>query len=252
MKTLLEVKNLCKTYATDGTQNHVLSNVNLTVKEGEFIGIMGASGSGKSTLLYCLSGMTRATSGEVFYGGADICKMKEKELTKLRVGDFGFVFQQMNLVPNLTMRENVAVPGYLNKSEKKSSVDQRAGELLSAVGIAEVADHTPSGTSGGQQQRCAIARGLINAPKILFADEPTGALNRSASKDVLNLLTHFNNEGQTIFLVTHDTKTAVRSSRLLYIEDGNIKGELTFPPYTESEEKAREAQLNAWLTSLNW
>lgn len=252
MSTVLKVNKLCKTYANEGVQNHVLSNVDLTIEEGEFVVIMGASGSGKSTLLYCLSGMTRATSGEVIYDGKDVCSMNEKELTKLRCGGFGFVFQQMNLVSNLTLRENVAVPGYLNKNKTRKEVDARADELLNTVGILEVKDHNPARTSGGQQQRCAIARGLINEPKILFADEPTGALNRSASRDVLNLFTEFNNNGQTIMLVTHDIKTAIRCTRILYIEDGSIKGELKMAPYKESEEKAREAQVNSWLTSLNW
>jgi len=252
MSTVIKANKLCKTYAHDGVQNHVLSNVDLEINEGEFVVIMGASGSGKSTLLYCLSGMTTTTSGEVIYDNKDICSMNEKALSKLRVGGFGFVFQQMNLVPNLTLRENIAVPGYLNKNKSRKDVDARVDTLMEAVGIEAVKDHTPSRTSGGQQQRCAIARGLINEPKILFADEPTGALNRSSSKEVLNLMTEFNNKGQTILLVTHDIKTAIRASRILYIEDGSIKGELSLAPYKESEEKARETQVNSWLTSLNW
>ncbi len=252
MATLIKANKLCKTYANDGIQNHVLSNVDLEIDEGEFVAIMGASGSGKSTLLYCLSGMTTATSGEVIYDKKDICRMKEKELTKLRYNGFGFVFQQINLVPNLTLRENIAVPGYLNKNKSRKDIDSRVDELLKTVGIYEVKDHNPSRTSGGQQQRCAIARGLINEPKILFADEPTGALNRSTSKEVLNLFTDFNKKGQTVLLVTHDIKTAIRATRILYIEDGSIKGELKMSDYKENEEKARETQVNSWLTSLNW
>ncbi len=252
MATVIKANKLCKTYASDGVQNHVLSNIDLEINEGEFVVIMGASGSGKSTLLYCLSGMTTATSGEVIYDNRDICKMKEKELTGIRSNGFGFVFQQMNLVPNLTLRENVAVPGYLKKNKTRKEVDARVDELLKAVGIYDVKDNNPARTSGGQQQRCAIARGLINEPEILFADEPTGALNRSTSTEVLNLFTEFNNKGQTILLVTHDIKTAIRATRILYIEDGSIKGELKMAPYKETEEKARETQVNSWLTSLNW
>ncbi len=252
MSTVIKVNKLCKTYSNNGLQNHVLSNVDLEINKGEFVAIMGASGSGKSTLLYCLSGMTNATSGSVIYKEKDVCKMSEKELTKLRVGEFGFVFQQMNLVSNLSMRENIAVPGYININKSKKEIDDRTDKLLETVGISEIKDHIPARTSGGQQQRCAIARGLINEPEILFADEPTGALNRSASKDVLDLLTKFNNDGQTVLLVTHDIKTAIRSTRLLYIEDGSIKGELNLSPYKAEEEKARETQVNSWLTSLNW
>lgn len=252
MKTVIKANKLCKTYANDGVQNHVLSNVDLEIKEGEFVVIMGSSGSGKSTLLYSLSGMTRSTSGEIIYDDKDIAKMNEKELTSLRAGDFGFVFQQMNLIPNLTLLENVTVPGYLNSNKKKSEVDARADELLGRVGIQDVKNHVPSRTSGGQQQRCSIARSLINNPKVLFADEPTGALNRTASVEVLNLFTEFNNEGQTILLVTHDLRTALRASRILYIEDGSIRGELSLSPYKPEEEKAREKQVNSWLASLNW
>lgn len=252
MKTVIKANKLCKTYANDGVQNHVLSNVDLEIKEGEFVCIMGSSGSGKSTLLYCLSGMTRTTSGEILYNGKDITKMSEKQLTNLRAGDFGFVFQQMNLISNLTLQENVAVPGYLDKSRTKKEVDAFADELLGKVGLTDVKKHVPSRTSGGQQQRCSIARSLINTPAVLFADEPTGALNRSSSVEVLDLLSGFNNDGQTILLVTHDIKTSLRATRILYIEDGSIKGELNMSPYNPKEEKARETQVNSWLTSLNW
>ena len=252
MKTIIKANKLCKTYANDGVQNHVLSNVDLEIKEGEFVCIMGSSGSGKSTLLYCLSGMTKSTSGEVIYEGKDITKMSESDLTHLRAGDFGFVFQQMNLVSNLTFAENIAVPGYLNKNKSKKEVDARVEELLRRVGISEVKNHVPSRTSGGQQQRCSIARSLINEPSVLFADEPTGALNKTSSMEVLNLFTEFNNDGQTILLVTHDLRTAIRASRILYIEDGSIKGELNMAPFKMEESKARETQVNSWLTSLNW
>lgn len=252
MRTIIKANKLCKTYANDGIQNHVLSNVDLEINEGEFICIMGSSGSGKSTLLYCLSGMTKTTSGDIMYKEFNVAKMNEKQLTNLRAGDFGFVFQQMNLIPNLTIFENVAVPGYLNKSVSKKEVDAKTTELLNRVGISDVANHLPSKTSGGQQQRCSIARGIINSPAVLFADEPTGALNRQSSIEVLDLLTELNKEGQTILLVTHDLRTAIRASRILYIEDGSIKGELKMSPFKSEEIKARETQVNSWLTSLNW
>ena len=223
MSTVLKVNKLCKTYANEGVQNHVLSNVDLTIEEGEFVVIMGASGSGKSTLLYCLSGMTRATSGEVIYDGKDVCSMNEKELTKLRCGGFGFVFQQMNLVPNLTLRENVAVPGYLNKNKTRKEVDLRADELLNTVGILEVKDHNPARTSGGQQQRCAIARGLINEPKILFADEPTGALDYNTGKQILKLLQDTCREtGMTVIVITHNSAITPMADRVIQMRSGRV------------------------------
>ena len=251
-KTILSAKGLCKSFAHNGGQIHVLSNVDLELYENDFTVIMGASGSGKSTLLYALSGMDKATSGQVIYNEKDIVTMSEKELSGLRHTDFGFIFQQMHLVSNLTLFENVAVPGYLNKDKNAGAVKEAANKLLKQMGLSDVVNHLPSQVSGGQQQRCAIARAVINSPKLLFADEPTGALNRRNSIEVLELLTELNRAGQSILMVTHDMKAALRASRILYLEDGNIIGELSLPPFNPEEEKSREAQVNAWLTSMEW
>ena len=251
-KVILSAKDLCKSFAHNGGQLHVLSHVNLELYEGDFTVIMGASGSGKSTLLYALSGMDRATAGEVMYQGSDLVKMKEKELAKLRYTDFGFIFQQMHLVSNLSLFENVAVPGYLNKSVSAQEVKKRANKLLEQMSVSHIKTHLPSQVSGGEQQRCAVARAVVNAPKLLFADEPTGALNRKNTSDVLNLLTELNHDGQSVLMVTHDIRATLRANRILYIEDGKIIGELSLPPYQPEEEKSRETQVNAWLTSLEW
>ncbi len=250
--TVLSAKGLCKSFAHNGGQAHILSHIDLDLYEGDFTVVMGASGSGKSTLLYALSGMDRATSGQIIYGGRDIVKMSEKELSRLRYTDFGFIFQQMHLVSNLTLFENVAVPGYLNKSKSAAEVKSRAQKLLEQMSVSHIKDHLPTQVSGGEQQRCAVARAVINSPKVLFADEPTGALNRKNTTDVLNLLTELNNEGQSVLMVTHDMRAALRANRILYIGDGKIIGELPLPPYNSKDEKSREAQVNAWLTSLEW
>ncbi len=253
MKTvILSAKGLCKSFAHNGGQLHVLSHIDVDIYEGDFTVIMGASGSGKSTLLYALSGMDRATAGEVIYHGCDLVKMKEKELAKLRYTDFGFIFQQMHLVSNLSLFENVAVPGYLNKSVSAKAVKKRTDELLEQMSVTQIKTHLPSQVSGGEQQRCAVARAVINSPRLLFADEPTGALNRKNTTDVLNLLTELNVDGQSVLMVTHDIRAALRANRILYLEDGKIIGELTLPPYHAQEEKSRETQVNAWLTSLEW
>ena len=249
---ILSAKGLCKSFAHNGGQIHILSHVDFELYEGDFTVIMGASGSGKSTLLYSLSGMDRATAGKVIYNGADLVTMNEKGLAKLRYTDFGFIFQQMHLVSNLTLFENIAVPGYLNKKRSSADVKARAEKLLEQMSISHIKTHLPSQVSGGEQQRCAIARAVINSPKLLFADEPTGALNRKNTIEVLNLLTELNSSGQSILMVTHDIKAALRATRLLYIEDGKIIGELSLPPYNPDEEKSRETQVNAWLTSLEW
>lgn len=251
-KSILSAKKISKSFAHNGGQVHVLSHLDFDLYEGDFTVIMGASGSGKSTLLYALSGMDRATAGQMFYKEGDLVTMKEKELAKLRHEDFGFIFQQMHLIGNLSLFENVAVPGYLNKKKTAEEVQKRAGSLLGRMGLDGVKTHLPSQVSGGEQQRCAIARAVINLPKVLFADEPTGALNRQNSTEVLNLLTELNGEGQSILMVTHDMKAALRATRLLYLEDGKFTGELSLPEYSLQDEKSREAQVSAWLTSLEW
>lgn len=251
-KTILSAKELCKSFAHNGGQNHILSHIDLDVYDGDFTVIMGASGSGKSTLLYCLSGMDKATSGEVIYNNENIATYDEKKLSELRHGDFGFVFQQSHLVSNLSLFENIAVPGYLNKNKSASDVKQYADELIEKMDISHTSTHLPSQVSGGEQQRCAIARSVINTPKLLFADEPTGALNRKNSNKVLDLLTQLNHDGQSVLMVTHDIRASLRANRLIYIEDGKIIGELPLPPYNSDEEKSREIQVNAWLSSMKW
>lgn len=251
-KNILSAKGLCKSFAHNGGQLHILSQVDFDLYEGDFTVIMGASGSGKSTLLYALSGMDRATAGTVTYEGENLVAMKEKQLTSLRCRDFGFIFQQMHLVSNLSLFENVAVCGYLNKEKSAKDVREYTEELLEKMGISHITTHLPSQVSGGEQQRCAIARAVVNKPRLLFADEPTGALNRQNTIEVLNLLTSLNSEGQSILMVTHDMKAALRATRLLYLEDGRIIGELTLPPYDKAEEKSREAQVNAWLSAMEW
>lgn len=266
-KVILSARNVQKTFANSGKQVHVLTNVDLDVYSGDFTVIMGSSGSGKSTLLYALSGMDGPTAGEVVYSRPEsegteikISGLKESKLADIRVKDFGFVFQQMHLVSNLTLFENVAVTGYLDKTRSASDTRKRADELLGRVGLEEVKKHLPSRVSGGEQQRCAIARAVINKPVLLFADEPTGALNRHNTTEVLNLLSELNREGQSIVMVTHDIKAAVRADRILYLDDGNIVGELELTKYGETDKngellqnsKAREAQINAWLESLDW
>lgn len=249
---IISAKGLCKSFAHNGKQLHILTGLDLDIYEEDFTVIMGASGSGKSTMLYALSGMDRATGGQVLYGGEDIVKMRENRLATLRRKDFGFIFQQMHLVSNLSLFENITVPGYLNRTRTAAETDRRAEELLEQMGIAKLRTHLPSQCSGGEQQRCAIARAVINAPKLLFADEPTGALNKNNTIEVLDLLTGLNRDGQSILMVTHDVRAACRASRIIYIEDGKVIGELTLPPYVKEDEKSRETQVNAWLAAMKW
>lgn len=251
-QSILSVDNVCKSFATNGVQNHVLNNVKMKVYEKDFTVIMGISGSGKSTLLYGLSGMDTITSGEVTYQERCITKLNENQLTELRREDFGFIFQQIHLVSNLSLLENVAVPGYLVKKKSSVEVKKYALDLLKKMNLSEAVNRLPSQVSGGEQQRAAIARAIINMPKILFADEPTGALNRKNTTDVLDLLSQLHENGQTILMVTHDIHAALRADRILYLADGSILGELSLPPYRFEDFRSREAQINAWLTSMEW
>lgn len=253
MANILEVKDLCKTYVIDKRQNNVLKNVNFSVEEGDMVAIMGPSGSGKSTLLYSVSGMDIPTSGEVIFDGKDLMKLKADELADTRLDKMGFIFQQMYMMKNLTIIDNIVLPALESKKNKESKADKikRAEELMRKLSIIDVADNDINEVSGGQLQRACICRSMINNPKILFADEPTGALNRTSSMEVLEEMVKLNTEGTTIMMVTHDAKVAARCKRVLYIVDGNIKGEYKAPT-EEISQADRERKLNNWLMDLGW
>ena len=255
MKNILEVTNLCKTYVVNKHQNNVLKNVNFTVSEGEMVAVMGPSGSGKSTLLYTVSGMDSRTAGDVTFCGKSKDGFNEKELAELRLNEMGFIFQQMFMLKNLTVLDNIILPATQSKKNKENRKEtvQRGQELMRKLGIIDVADNDINEVSGGQLQRACICRSMINNPKMIFADEPTGALNRTSSDEVMEELAKLNREGTTIMLVTHDAKVAAKCSRVLYIVDGNIKGEYNLGTYTSSSQlRERERGLNNWLLELGW
>lgn len=212
---------------------------------------MGTSGSGKSTLLYCLSGMEQATEGDVLCGDQKISGASEKELTKLRADKFGFVFQKTHLVSNLTLYENIVMSGLIGSGLNEKEVRERARELAAQMNLQDAVDRLPSQVSGGEAQRAAVARAVMGSPAILFADEPTGALNKANTTEVLNLFTKLHEKGQTILLVTHDKKAALRGNRILYIEDGRVVSELVLSEYGKDKE-AREMELTTWLEELGW
>ncbi len=255
MKKLLEVKNLCKTYIVNKRQNNVLKNVNFDIREGEMVGVMGPSGSGKSTLLYAVSGMDNITAGNVIFSGKSITALKEKELADLRLNEMGFIFQQMYMMKNLTILDNIILPACQSKkntASKKQKVEY-GQDLMRKLGIIDVADQDINEVSGGQLQRACICRSMINHPKMIFADEPTGALNRSSSDEVMTELGKLNKEGTTIMLVTHDVKVAAKCSRVMYIVDGNIKGEYNLNQSEDNlQPREKERILNNWLMEMGW
>lgn len=251
-KALLQGRRVSKVFTQGQIKTTVLNKIDADIYEKDFTIIMGSSGAGKSTLLYALSGMDAVTEGTVTYKGKEISRLKEKQMAKLRAEEFGFVFQQTHLVSNLTLYENVAVAGFVSKKGNTEEIRNRAKELLSQMGIAKAANRLPSQVSGGEAQRGAIARAMIGRPGLLFADEPTGALNRSHTEEVLNLFTSLHDSGQSILMVTHDLKAAVRGNRILYLEDGKVIAELTLPRYEAAKEREREHELRDWLSGLQW
>ena len=246
MKRMLIVKNLCK--------EEILKSIDFEINEGEMVAIMGPSGSGKSTLLYQISGMDQASSGEIWLDGRNICGLSEKELAKIRLESCGFVFQQMNMLENLSILQNIVLPAdHLEKGKKKRQEHRkRALELMKRFSIDGLEERSITQVSGGQLQRACICRSLMNAPKILFADEPTGALHQNASKEVMDAFLRANESGTTILLVTHDNKVASQCDRILYLLDGELKGTLDLGSFARTDDKAREQYTNQWLEKMGW
>lgn len=248
---LIKTEDLCKSFIIGKNGNHVLKNLNIEIYKGDFTVIMGSSGSGKSTLLYALSTMDNPTSGKVKLLGKDISKVSEEKAAEIRNKDISFIFQGINLLPDLTIYENITYAAIYNRKNKKEVIE-RANKLLMDLDLYEHKEKYPSEVSGGMQQRTAIARAVINNPQIIFGDEPTGALNSSTGKLVLDILSDMNNEGQSIVMVTHDVKTALRANRILYIKDGRIDGELNLGKYTEENINERKERLQGFLEEKSW
>jgi len=249
--TIIKTRDLCKTYMSDGEGFHAIKNVNVEIYEKEFTVIMGSSGSGKSTLLYLLSGLDNITAGVVTFDEISLASLTEKKMAEFRRKKIGFVFQAINLVPSLSLYENVVISGYLVEKDRKK-VDIRGIELLKLVGLEEQIDRLPSRISGGQQQRAAVARALINSPKVLFADEPTGALNSAQGENILDILTDLNNKGQSIVMVTHDIKAASRADRILFIKDGRVDGDMNLDKYSTKDKELREKAVFDFLSEKGW
>lgn len=218
--TLIEVKNLNKIYGSGEAEVKALKNINLNIEQGEFVAIVGQSGSGKSTLLHLIGGVDIPSSGEVIIDGKNIYKLKEKELSILRRRKLGFIFQFFNLIPVLTVQENIEMPVLLDNEK----IDKKyMSELLRILGLEERKNNYPSQLSGGQQQRVSIGRALANKPSIILADEPTGNLDSKNSKEVLELLKYCAKKyNQTLILITHDINIAKSADRVITIEDGEI------------------------------
>jgi ABC-type lipoprotein export system ATPase subunit len=222
---MVEARNVDKTYAANGVRVHALRDVDLRIGRGEMVAVMGPSGSGKTTLLNCLSGLDEFDGGEVFVGGESISGMSDRKRTRFRAQKMGFIFQTYNLIPVLSAVENVELP-LLVAGARPREARRRAMSVLETVGVPEQAHKRPNEMSGGQQQRVTVARALVNTPAIVWADEPTGALDSETSAEIVDLLVRLNKEqGQTFVLVTHDASVARRAHRIVRMRDGRIEGD---------------------------
>lgn len=238
---MIKVEQISKSFK----DTKVLNDISFEIKEGDFVAIMGPSGSGKSTLLYSVSGMDRINDGRVLFDGVNISEMKEEDLSGFRLTKMGFVFQNAQMLKNLSVFDNITLPGFVAKKESAEDVRKRASELMRRMEIEGIEDRDIREVSGGQLQRASICRAMINEPQILFLDEPTGALNSSATDQVLAILEELNRDGMTIMTVTHDSRVAAKARKVIYIRDGQIAACKEFSAGAD-----RKVELDEWLKEL--
>lgn len=248
---IISAKNLVKSFYNGEIKQTIINKLDLDIYENDFTIIMGSSGAGKSTLMYLLSGMDKADSGSITFKDKDICKMNNDELAIFRRKNCGFVFQQIYLLDKMSLLDNVLTSGLLTNKNKKEVI-KKAKELFASVNIPEVTyKKNMNQVSGGECQRAGIVRAAINNPSVIFADEPTGALNSENSTAVLDVLTKLNENKQSIIMVTHDKKSALRGNRIIYLKDGKIYGELKLDKYKKNDNE-RDEKLNQFLKEMGW
>ncbi len=235
MKKLIIGENIVKSFGAGNEKQIVLDGVSACINEGEFVSIMGPSGSGKSTLLYALSGMDSIDSGQVFFDGKDLSALSEKELSDLRRTKMGFIFQQPTFLKNLNILDNIILLSMRNKRKSAKEIIDKAKKLMKKVGIAGLENRDITQVSGGQLQRAGICRALMSDPKIIFGDEPTGALNSKSAQEIMDLISDINTEGTAVLLVTHDAKVAARTERIMFMLDGNIVSQLELQKFNGAD-----------------
>lgn len=250
MKRIIESNKIIKSYEEGKEKHNVLDGVSAWVHEGEFVSVMGPSGSGKSTLLFAMSGMDSIEEGVVSFQGRELSGMKEKELADLRRTEMGFVFQQPTMLKNLNILDNIILPATHNGRKNSTARTKKAKELMHKVGIGELEKRDITQVSGGQLQRAGICRALMANPKIIFADEPTGALNSEAAQGIMNIFTEINEEGTAILLVTHDANIAVKTQRILFMKDGKIVSELQLEKFNGNNIEDRMKKITSKMQEL--
>lgn len=248
MDKLLRVENLSKA--------QILDKISFSMEEGGMTAVMGPSGSGKSTLLYNVAGMDQPSGGKVWLKDTEITALSEDDKAKLRLYRMGFVFQQMNMMANLNILDNILLPAMqADRKKRRKSKEEltiTAKKLMQKLSISGLEERRITQVSGGQLQRACICRSMMNEPEILFADEPTGALNKSAAAEVMTELVRLNGEGTAILMVTHDSRVASNCDRILYLLDGRICGELVMGKPAAGTERQREEKVNRWLMDMGW
>jgi len=254
MNKILVGENIVKSFGEDVEKRNVLDGVSVEINEGEFVSVMGPSGSGKSTLMYALSGMDSVDSGKVAFDGSELSTLSENELADIRRTNMGFIFQQPTLLKNLNILDNIILPSMRDHRDDAAKLTEKARTLMKKADILELEKRTITQASGGQLQRVGICRALMNNPKVIFGDEPTGALNSTSANEIMKLLAEIHRSGTTIVLVTHDVKVAAKTERVLFLFDGKIAGEYLAGTYDEASDglKAREEHLTSWLADLKF
>lgn len=251
-KDVLQAKGVTKTFFATEPPARVLNGIDLSVEKGEFLVVMGASGSGKSTLLYNISGMDRPTSGNVFLEGRNLTSLSDTEMSRVRLTKIGLIFQQAYFLSNLNIRDNILLPALKAAPEHKDAAIARVDALMEQFGVAHIKQHGTTQVSGGQLQRASVCRALAVEPSILFADEPTGALNSSMTTDVMDALTAVHRSGTTLVMVTHDPACAARADRVVYLRDGLVVNTRELGAWSKEKSAQRENELLSWLRDMGF
>ncbi|WP_099469283.1 ABC transporter ATP-binding protein [Konateibacter massiliensis] len=250
MKKIITGENIVKFFGEGDEKCKVLDEVCVKISEGEFVSVMGPSGSGKSTLLFALSGMEDVDGGSVLFDGKDLAKLGENERSDMRKTKMGFVFQQPTLLKNLNILDNIILLSMRSNRKNAAEITEKARVLMKRVGIAELEKREITQVSGGQLQRAGICRALMNSPKIIFGDEPTGALNSKSAQEIMDIFSQINSEGTAVMLVTHDAKIAAQTQRVLFMCDGKIVTEMKLPPYSGRDVEERMKKIGEKMREI--
>ncbi|MCX7615610.1 MAG: ABC transporter ATP-binding protein [Clostridiales bacterium] len=250
MNKIIIGENIVKSFGEGDEKRNVLDGVSVEIKDGEFVSVMGPSGSGKSTLMFVLSGMDGVDSGAVTFDGKDLSATRENELADIRRRKMGFVFQQPTLLKNLNILDNIILPSIRDNKKNAVKITEKARTLMKKAGIAELEKRDITQVSGGQLQRAGICRALMSNPKIIFGDEPTGALNSKSAQEIMNIFSDINADGTAVMLVTHDAKVAARTERIMFMCDGKIVSEMRLPKFDGADIDGRVEEVTVKMREL--